>query len=130
MKGLKSILIKDWQYKLFALLMGLSLWVVLNIGQRVPMSVERSIEVINQSEGYEYRLERKKVKIRLEVMERLVSEEMVDRVKAYVDVRGLKEGEYVLNVEIGDLPKFLISVDKVEPEYVKVRVIKAPGGGR
>ncbi len=110
--------------------MGLSLWVVLNIGQRVPMSVERSIEVINQSEGYEYRLERKKVKIRLEVMERLVSEEMVDRVKAYVDVRGLKEGEYVLNVEIGDLPKFLISVDKVEPEYVKVRVIKAPGGGR
>jgi YbbR domain-containing protein len=130
LKGLKSILIKDWQYKLFALLMGLSLWVVLNIGQRVPMSVERSIEVINQSEGYEYRLERKKVKIRLEVMERLVSEEMVDRVKAYVDVRGLKEGEYVLNVEIGDLPKFLISVDKVEPEYVKVRVIKAPGGGR
>lgn len=129
MKGLKAFLFKDWQYKLLSLLIGITLWFFLNLGERVPMSMERTIEIYNREIGYDYKVERKRVKIRLMVMERFVSEEMLESVSAGVNVKGLREGEYTLKVEIRNLPKFLVSVDRIEPEYVRVRIIKAPEGG-
>lgn len=128
MKRLRDFLLRDWQYKLLSLLMGTALWFFINLGERVPMSIERTIEVYNEEKGYQYRLERKRAKIRLNVMERFVPEEMLERVSAGVDVRGLGEGEYLLRVEVRNLPRLLVSVERVEPERLRVRIIKAPEG--
>lgn len=94
------------------------------------MSLERPLEVFNQEEGYTYKLEKRKVRIKLRVMERLVPENMLEGISAGVDVKGLREGEYLLKVKIGNLPRFIVSVEKVDPEYIKVRVLKAPNGGK
>ncbi|MCX7989024.1 MAG: hypothetical protein N2648_00055 [Aquificaceae bacterium] len=127
---LKRLILHDWHYKLLSLVMGVVLWFVLNMGERVPLGVERQIEMVDQEKGYEYRLERKRVKIRLRVMERFVHEETLEKITASVSLRGLKEGEHTLKVEVKNVPKFLVSVERTEPEYVKVRVIKAPEGGQ
>ncbi len=129
MRRLKVFLFKDWHYKLVSLLMGTTLWFFVNLGERVPMSIERSIEIYNKEQGYEYKLERKRARVRLKVMERFVPEGMIESIGVGVNVKGLKEGEYTLRVEVKDLPKFLITIEKIEPEFVKVKVIKAPGGG-
>lgn len=94
------------------------------------MSIERSVEVYNREQGYDYKLERKRARIRLRVMERFVSEEILEGVSAGVNVKGMREGEYTLKVEARNVPKFTVSVDRIEPEYVKVRIIKAPEGGQ
>ncbi|MCS7195789.1 MAG: hypothetical protein NZ827_00775 [Aquificaceae bacterium] len=127
---LKRLILHDWHYKLLSLVMGVVLWFLLNMGERVPLGVERQIEMVDQEKGYEYRLERKRVKIRLRVMERFVHEETLEKITASVSLRGLKEGEHTLKVEVKNVPKFLVSVERTEPEYVKVRVIKAPEGGQ
>lgn len=127
---LKRLILHDWHYKLLSLVMGVVLWFVLNMGERVPLGVERQIEMVDQEKGYEYRLERKRVKIKLRVMERFVHEETLEKITASVSLRGLKEGEHTLKVEVKNVPKFLVSVERTEPEYVKVRVIKAPEGGQ
>ncbi|MFN3871055.1 MAG: hypothetical protein ACK4MW_06195 [Aquificaceae bacterium] len=129
MKGLKDLLINDWQYKLLALLLGISLWLTLNLGARVPVRLERHIDVFNKEEGYTYRLESKRAIVRLQVMERFVPEEALEKIQVGVDVKGLKEGEYTLKVEVRNITRFIISVEKIEPEYVRVKVIKAPKGG-
>ncbi|MCS6957579.1 MAG: hypothetical protein RMK75_03870 [Aquificaceae bacterium] len=126
----KDLFLKDWQYKLLALLLGTTLWFVLNLGQKVPTSVERPIELLNQEKGYEYKLDRKRARIRLLVMERFVSEETLDEIAVIVDVKGLREGEYTLKVEVKNIPRFLVSVEKLEPEYVRLKVSKAPQGGQ
>lgn len=126
----RNVLLKDWQYKLLALFMGTTLWFVLNFGGRVLMNMERYLEVFNQREGYTYRLERKRVRLKLRVMERFVSEEVLERIMAGVDVRGLDEGEYTLQVQVKNVPKFIISIERIEPDYVKVKVIKAPNRGQ
>jgi YbbR domain-containing protein len=130
LKRLEVFLFRDWQYKILSLLIGIAMWFFINLGERVPMSIERSIEVYNREQGYDYRLERKKARIRLRVMERFVSEEMLEGASAGVNVKGMREGEYTLKVETRNLPKFVVSVDRIEPEYVKVRIIKAPEGGQ
>ncbi len=126
---LKDLLLKDWQYKLLALFMGFSLWFILNFGGKVPISLEKSVEIFNPRDGYTYRLERRKIKLKLKVMERFASEEMLEKITVGVDVGGLSEGEYVLKVEVRNMPKFIVSMEKLEPEYVKVKVIKAPNRG-
>ncbi len=129
MKGLRDLILKDWQYKLLALFLGISLWSTLNLGARVPVRLERPIEVFNQEEGYTYKLENKRAKVRLQAMERFVPEEALEKIQVGVNVKGIKEGEYTLRVEVRNITRFLMSVEKVEPEYVKIKVIKAPSGG-
>ncbi len=129
MRRLEVFLLKDWQYKLISLLMGTTLWFFVNLGERVPMSIERSIEVYNKEQGYEYKLEKKRVRIRLKVMERFVPEEMIEGIGVVINVKGLKEGEHTIKVEVKNLPKFLINAERIEPEYIKVRIVKAPEGG-
>ena len=129
MRRLKVFVFKDWQYKLLSLLMSTILWFFVNLGERVPMSIERSIEVYNKEQGYEYKLERKRVRVRLKVMERFVPEGIIEAIGVGVNVKGIREGEYTLRIEVKGLPKFLITVERIEPEFVKVKVIKAPEGG-
>lgn len=126
----KKLFIDDWHYKLLSLLLSVGSWLVLNLGESVPLAIERHVELINQEKGYEYRLEKKKVKIRLRVMERFFSEEALEKVGAVIDLKGLREGEHILKVELRNLPRFLVSVERTEPEYVKVKVIKTPRGGQ
>ncbi|MCS7307274.1 MAG: hypothetical protein NZ526_01845 [Aquificaceae bacterium] len=126
---LRSVFIEDWQYKLLAFLMSVTLWFLLNLGERVPIAIERQVELVDQEQGYEYRLERKRVKIRLMAMERLVSEEVIEKITVRVSVKGLKEGEYTVKPHVHHLPAFLVSLERIEPEYIKVRVLKAPSGG-
>ncbi|SNZ11994.1 hypothetical protein [Hydrogenobacter hydrogenophilus] len=127
---LKRVILNNWQYKLLALFIGFSLWLVVNLGVRVPIVVERSIEVINEDPNYTYKLERKRVRIKLLVIERLSLNESIEGVKAQVDVKGLGEGEYVLKVHVESPFKVFVYPSSVEPEYVKVYVRRKPPQGR
>ena len=121
---------ENWKDGLLALFLGFSLWAVVNLGVRVPVFVERSIEIINEDPSYAYKLDRKRVKIKLLVIERLNINESLEGVRAVVDVRGLGEGEYVLKVSVITPLKFLVYPSDVEPQSVKVYVKKKPPGGR
>ncbi|MCS7262282.1 MAG: hypothetical protein NZ560_02540 [Aquificaceae bacterium] len=126
----RGILLQDWQYKLLSLFVGTALWLALGFGERVTVSLERTIELVNREPDYTYKLERTRVKARLRVVERLVSQDALEEATAYVDVGGLKEGEYLLKVRVRDLPRFLVSVEKIEPPQVRVKVMKAPQRGQ
>jgi len=127
---IKRVIFNNWQYKLLALFIGFSLWLVVNLGVRVPIVVERSIELVNQDQNYTYKLERKRVRIKLLVIERLSLNESVEGVRAVVDVKGLGEGEYILRVHVESPFKILVYPASVEPEYVKVYVRRKPPQGR
>ncbi|WP_340694348.1 hypothetical protein [Hydrogenobacter thermophilus] len=127
---LKKIFLYDWQYKFLALLLGFFLWLVVNLGVRVPIVVERSIQIVNEDPHYVYKLERKRVRIRLLVIERLSLNESIEGVKAIVDVKGLGEGDYILRVHVESPFKLLVYPSNVEPEYIKVYVRKKPPEGR
>ncbi|MFN7065086.1 MAG: hypothetical protein ACK4OF_02920 [Aquificaceae bacterium] len=129
MRRLKDLLLKDWQYKMLALLMGTFLWFILSLGTKMPVRIEKPIEVFNQEEGYAYKIGNKRARLRLRVMERFVPEEVLERMQVGVNVRSLREGEYNLRVEVKNLPRFVVQIEKVEPEYIRIRVIKAPEGG-
>ncbi|RMH79424.1 MAG: hypothetical protein D6674_07965 [Acidobacteria bacterium] len=127
---LRKFLISDWQYKLLALLLSISFWLMLNLGERVSISVEKNLQVINKEGGMDYKVDRKRVKLRLRVIERLVTEEMIEGIKVYADVKGLSEGEYIIKVDVYNPSRFLIGIERIEPDYVRVRVLKAPEGGQ
>ncbi len=127
---LRRVILNNWQYKLLALFIGFSLWLVVNLGVRVPIMVERNIEIVNEDPNYTYKLERKKARIKLLIIERLSLNESIEGVRAIVDVKGLGEGEYVLKVQVESPFKVLIYPSSVEPEYVKVYVKRRPPQGR
>ena len=130
MRILKELFLKDWQFKLLALFMSISLWLLLTFGQRVSVVVDRYVKIENAEPNLEYRLDRRRVKIRLSIVERAVSEEDIEKVSAFVDVRGLQEGEFVLKVQVRTPMRFIIEVERVEPEYVRVKVVKSPQRGQ
>jgi len=130
LRRLRELFFKDWHFKLLALFMSISLWFLLTFGQRVSVVVDRHVQIENPDPHYEYRLDRKKVRIKLNIVERLVNEEELEKVSAFVDVRGLQEGEYLLKVQVSTPLKFVISTEKVEPEHIKVKVIKSPQRGQ
>ncbi|MGC8852085.1 MAG: hypothetical protein ACP5P0_00590 [Hydrogenobacter sp.] len=127
---LRRVILNNWQYKLLALFIGFSLWLVVNLGVRVPIMVERNIEIVNEDPNYTYKLERKKARIKLLIIERLSLNESIEGVRAIVDVKGLGEGEYVLKVQVESPFKVLIYPSSVEPEYVKIYVKRRPPQGR
>ncbi|MFN3813436.1 MAG: hypothetical protein ACK4SM_02280 [Aquificaceae bacterium] len=124
METFRKIFLHDWQYKIVALLIGFSLWFIVNIGVRAPLIVERNIKIINDNSNYIYRLDRKRARIKLLVIERLSIDEFLEDVQATVDVRGLGEGDYVLKVNVGTPFKFLVYPVEVEPQSVKVYIRK------
>ncbi|WP_041434064.1 hypothetical protein [Thermocrinis albus] len=126
---LKGLLTEDIPLKLIALTVGFSLWFVVNFGTRVPVTVEKPVEILHPQQGFSYHLSVKKVKIKLLLIERLMPEDVVEGVKAYVDVRGLSEGSYTLKVQVETPFKFLAFPESVHPEYVKVKISKAPPEG-
>jgi YbbR domain-containing protein len=126
---LRKFLFEDIQYKVVSLIVGFLLWSAVNFGTRASLSVEREVELKNIQNNYIYKLSKKRVRIKVSFVERLVSEGALENLQPFVDVRGLNTGRYLLKVEVRNPYKFLVSVDKVEPEKVEVIIQEAPQRG-
>ena len=126
---LRKLLFEDIQYKLVSLIVGFLLWFAVNFGTRASLSVEREVELKNTQNNYIYKLSKKRVRIKVSFVERLVSEGALENIQPFVDVRGLNTGRYSVKVEVRNPYKFLVSVDKVEPEKVEVIIQEAPQRG-
>ena len=126
---LRKLLFEDIQYKVVSLIVGFLLWSAVNFGTRASLSVEREVELKNTQSNYTYKLSRKKVRIKVSFVERLVSEGALENLQPFLDVRGLNTGRHLVKVEVRNPYKFLVSVDKVEPEKVEVIIQQAPQRG-
>jgi YbbR domain-containing protein len=126
---LRKFLFEDLQYKVVSLIVGFLLWFAVNFGTRTSLSVEREVELKNTQSNYAYKLSKKRVRIKVSFVERLVSEGALENIQPFVDVRGLNTGRYLVKVEVRNPYKFLVSVDKVEPEKVEVIIQEAPQRG-
>jgi YbbR domain-containing protein len=126
---LRKLLFEDIQYKVVSLIVGFLLWSAVNFGTRTSLSVEREVELKNTQNNYVYKLSKKRVRIKVSFVERLVSEGALENIQPFVDVRGLNTGRYLVKVEVRNPYKFLVSVDKVEPEKVEVIIQEAPQRG-
>jgi len=126
---LRKLLFEDIQYKVVSLIVGFLLWAAVNFGTRVSISVEKEIELKNAQDNYVYKLSRRKVRIKVSFVERLVSESSLENLQPFVDVRGLDTGRYLLKVEVRNPYKFLVLVDKIEPEKIEVIIQEAPQRG-
>ena len=123
---LRKFLFEDIQYKVVSLIVGFLLWSAVNFGTRTSLSVEREVELKNAQNNYIYKLSKKRVRIKVSFVERLVSEGALENIQPFVDVRGLNTGRYLVKLEVRNPYKFLVSVDKVEPEKVEVIIQEAP----
>jgi YbbR domain-containing protein len=126
---LRKFLFEDIQYKVVSLIVGFLLWFAVNFGTRASLSVEREVELKNTQNNYAYKLSKKRVRIKVSFVERLISEGALENLQPSVDVRGLNTGRYLVKVEVRNPYKFLVSVDKVEPEKVEVIIQEAPQRG-
>lgn len=126
---LRKFLFEDIQYKVVSLIVGFLLWSAVNFGTRASLSVEREVELKNTQSNYIYKLSKKRVRIKVSFVERLISEGALENIQPFVDVRGLNTGRYLVKVEVRNPYKFLVSVDKVEPEKVEVIIQEAPQRG-
>lgn len=126
---LRKFLFEDIQYKVVSLIVGFLLWSAVNFGTRASLSVEKEVELKNTQSNYIYKLSKKKVRIKVSFVERLISEGALENIQPFVDVRGLNTGRYLVKVEVRNPYKFLVSVDKVEPEKVEVIIREAPQRG-
>jgi YbbR domain-containing protein len=126
---LRKFLFEDLQYKVVSLIVGFLLWFAVNFGTRTSLSVEREVELKNTQSNYAYKLSKKRVRMKVSFVERLVSEGALENIQPFVDVRGLNTGRYLVKVEVRNPYKFLVSVDKVEPEKVEVIIQEAPQRG-
>jgi YbbR domain-containing protein len=126
---LRKFLFEDLQYKVVSLIVGFLLWSAVNFGTRASLSMEREVELKNTQSNYTYKLSRKRVRMKVSFVERLVSEGALENIQPFVDVRGLNTGRYLVKVEVRNPYKFLVSVDKVEPEKVEVIIQEAPQRG-
>jgi YbbR domain-containing protein len=126
---LRKLLFEDIQYKVVSLIVGFLLWFAVNFGTRTSLSVEREVELKNAQDNYIYKLSKKRVKMKVSFVERLVSEGALENIQPFVDVRGLNTGRYSLKVDVMNPYKFLVSVDKVEPEKIEVIIQEAPQRG-
>jgi hypothetical protein len=126
---LRKLLFEDIQYKVVSLIVGFLLWSAVNFGTRASLFVEKEVELKNPQSNYVYKLSRKKVRMKVSFVERLVSESALENLQPFVDVRGLNTGRYLLKVEVRNPYKFLVLVDKVEPERIEVIIQEAPQRG-
>jgi YbbR domain-containing protein len=126
---LRKLLFEDIQYKVVSFIVGFLLWSAVNFGMRVSLSVEKEVELKNAQSNYAYKLSRKKVRMKVSFVERLISEGALENLQPFVDVRGLNTGRYLLKVDVRNPYKFLVLVDKVEPEKIEVIIQEAPQRG-
>ncbi len=121
MKALKIVFLKDWKNKVMALIIAVTLWTVVNFGNRTTLTVTRSVDIRNGNAGFTYRIKPQQVEITVYVVERLIASGYKEKVNAYVDLSGIsRSGVYKLKVQVdSDLP-LLVQPAGVEPSEVKV----------
>ncbi|NPA41251.1 MAG: hypothetical protein GXO18_03155 [Aquificae bacterium] len=123
MRVLKDIFLKDWKYKLMALLIAISIWSVVNFGSRTAITISRYVEIRNPKPEFEYKLHPERVDITVYVVERLLMSKLIEDVRAYVDVGSIeRKGVYKLRVETESKLPILIHPASVDPPVIKVRV--------
>ncbi|NPB06727.1 MAG: hypothetical protein GXO03_03865 [Aquificae bacterium] len=113
------------KYLLLAFAVALSLWVAYNFGSRERVEAVRFVELLNADERYAYELKPPFVEISLLVARKFVRSPLLERVRAFVNVKGLKEGTYLLKVVVHSPLPFLISPTGVNPPRVRVVIKKA-----
>jgi len=77
MKLLRDIFLKDWKYKVAALLISVSLWSVVNFGSRTAITVSRYVEVRNPKPEFTYKLNPDRVDITVYVVEKLLLSRLI-----------------------------------------------------
>ena len=129
MKLLREIFVRDWKYKLTALVISVSLWSVVNFGSRTAITVSRYVEVRNERPEFVYRVRPERVSVTVYVVERLLLSKMIEKVRAYVDVSSIeKPGSYKLRVRTETKVPFLIHPASVDPPVIRVFVKRKPPG--
>jgi len=109
---------------LVALILSLSIWFVVNFGERLPLDIVIFVELQGKREGYVYKVEPKTVDITLIVSRRFLESKLLEKVRAVIYVSNLKEGTHKVRVQVlSPLPYFIQPV-AVNPYYVNVTVIK------
>ncbi len=125
MRLLRNIFVKDWRYKLIALVVSVTLWGVVNFGNRTTITVSRYVEVRNGIQGMSYTVRPDRVEITVYVVERLILSRFIGEVRAYVDVSELKSpGVYRVRVRTETAVPWFIHPASVEPPAVRVEVIR------
>ncbi len=130
MKRIKALITENWQLKFLSLLLALSLWFWVNLSGKVPLIVSKDVQLVNENANYEYRLQARRVRIKLYIPQGTKINSVAEDVKAYVDVGGLKPGEYVLPLKVDTKFKFVVKVEEIDPEYTKVFVREKPRKGQ
>ncbi len=122
MKKFEYILYKDWKYKLIALGAAITLWAIVNFGNRVHVTIERQIRVINAKSNYSYEIRPAKVKIKLTLIERLNRASIFSEIVAFVNVKNMEIGRSNAEVEVYIPLRPFISVKYIEPPRVEVYI--------
>ena len=130
MKLLKSLFLEDWRLKLLSIVIALFLWAWVRVSDTAPFIVSKEIQVINGNPEYTYKLDAKRVRIKLSLPQRTKLNDVAEDIRAFVDVKGLGEGEYVSEVKVETRFKLFARIEELEPEYVKVFIVKKPPRGQ
>ena len=123
MRRFEHLIYRDWKYKIVALITAVTLWAVVNLGTRVQVTIEKNVNIVNARNGFSYKIEPRKVKITLKLIERLNRAGVLSEITAYVDVKDMKEGFSDAEVEVYTPLRPFISVQYIDPSKVKVRII-------
>ncbi len=124
MKRIEYIFYKDWKYKVISLFIALILWAIVNLGNRTDITIEREVQLINMKGDYTYVVRPSTVKIKLNLIERLNKVGVISEVKAFVDVKNIKEGTNRAEVEVYVPFSPFISVESVDPPVVEIAFSK------
>ncbi len=129
MRLLRKLFLEDLELKVLSVFLAIVLWLWVNLGNTVPFLISKEVALLNERPDYAYRVEPKRLKIKLGVPQGMNVNNVAEEIKAYVDVKGLGPGEYVLQVKIDTKFGLLLRVDEIEPSYVKVFVKEKPRQG-
>ncbi|RUM27656.1 MAG: hypothetical protein DSY42_09775 [Aquifex sp.] len=112
------------KYILVSFILGFSIWFAVNFGERLPLDITRFVEIKGKNPNYAYEINPPFVDITLLVSRKLLQSKLLEKVKVYIEVDNLKEGEYKIRVITKTPIPVLIQPVAVNPYHVKVRIKK------
>ncbi|GAB6066549.1 hypothetical protein JCM9492_16440 [Aquifex pyrophilus] len=115
---------EEFKYLLLSFILGISIWLAVNFGERLPLDITRFVELKNQREEYKYEVSPPFVDVTLLVSRKLLQSKLIERVRVYVDVGNLKEGMHRVRVTATTPIPILIEPIAINPYYVRVKVIR------
>ncbi len=124
MKRIEYIFYKDWKYKIISLFIALILWAIVNLGNRTDITIERDVKVVNVKGEYTYVVKPSRVKIKLNLIERLNKAGVISEVRAFVDAKKIREENQRAEVEVYVPFSPFIRVDSVDPPFVEINFSK------